>query len=486
VASGAASGEVSDAVPDAVPDAVSGGAFGTVPDAPAESGGAGPSPSGGSGAGPDGAGGAAYDDPFAGTPEPASPFGSDDSRTAAFANPYATAPDFAFGAPADVPAGPTEIRPPYPPGPGAPPDVTGTASAHVPAPAAAPGWTAPAAPAATPAVRYVGDRPPTYDAEPTALPQADPDELAELVADTVLDGARHGSCTLRAASVRGDSARYRGEPRRDALLTARFGTGEQALVLIAMATGARATAGAHRAAAEACQEIGRFVGRHHASLAEDMRAGLRGPLKAGLHRLTDRCLGRLRARARQMGVGPEEYTATLRCLLLPADPECRLRIFFGVGPGGLFRVRHGVWQDIEPYPPDASAGALPDHGPLPAESPAGDRLTMDLGLPEPPSSWGYDPGHREPDPHAAGAEPEAEPSRPPFRFRAASAAEGDILLLCSPGLAEPLLGEPALAAHLTARWTHAGPPGLAEFLADTQVRVKGYADDRTAAAVWEI
>ncbi|MGJ3561462.1 hypothetical protein ACR6C2_37265 [Streptomyces sp. INA 01156] len=31
----------------------------------------------------------------------------------------------------------------------------------------------------------------------------------------------------------------------------------------------------------------------------------------------------------------------------------------------------------------------------------------------------------------------------------------------------------------------AEPPGLAAFLTDAQARVKGYADDRTAAAVWE-
>ncbi|CAM5613173.1 3D-(3,5/4)-trihydroxycyclohexane-1,2-dione hydrolase [Streptomyces tendae] len=76
---------------------------------------------------------------------------------------------------------------------------------------------------------YVGSGPPTYDAEPTALPPADPDGLDGLVPDTVLEGARYGTCTLRAVSVRGDSARYRGEPRRDALLVARFGAGEQAL-----------------------------------------------------------------------------------------------------------------------------------------------------------------------------------------------------------------------------------------------------------------
>ncbi|NEC28344.1 protein phosphatase 2C domain-containing protein, partial [Streptomyces sp. SID8111] len=71
------------------------------------------------------------------------------------------------------------------------------------------------APAPPPVRGYVGTRPPTYDAEPTALPPAEPDALDDLVPDTVLDGARYGASTLRAASVRGDSARYRGEPRRD-------------------------------------------------------------------------------------------------------------------------------------------------------------------------------------------------------------------------------------------------------------------------------
>ena len=318
-------------------------------------------------------------------------------------------------------------------------------------------------------VDYVGSGPPTYEAEPTALPPADPDDLDDLVADTVLDGARYGACLLRAASVRGDSARYRGEPRRDSLLTARFGTGEQALVLVAMATGARATPGAHRAAAEACHWIGRAVGRSHARLAEDIRAGRRGDLKSGLHRLTDRSLGKLRASAAEQGVEPEEYAATLRCLLLPADPECRTRVFFGVGAGGLFRLRDGDWQDIEPRVGEVAGEPVVGFGSLPAETPDGDRLTMDLGIPTTPSP--YDPA--------------PEPPREPFRFRASVARTGDALLMCTGGLAEPLRGEPDLCRHLATRWSGASPPGLAAFLADTQVRVKGYADDRTAAAVWE-
>lgn len=316
---------------------------------------------------------------------------------------------------------------------------------------------------------YVGSRPPTYDAEPTALPTADPDALDDLVADTVLEGAFYGSCALRAVSVRGDSARYRGEPRRDSLLVARFGTGEHALVLVAMATGARATPGAHRAAAEACRWIGRAVGRSHVRLAQDIRAARRGDLKSGLHRLTDRSLGRLRAGAAEQGLEPDEYTATLRCLLLPADPECRTRVFFGVGDGGLFRLRGGEWQDLEPRVGEVAGEPVVGFGALPAETPEGDRLTMDLGIPTPPSPY----------------DPPPEPPRDPFRFRASVARPGDTLLMCTSGLADPLRGEPALPAHLTERWSDRPPPGLAAFLADTQVRVKGYADDRTAAAVWE-
>ncbi|GAA3959146.1 hypothetical protein GCM10022384_09980 [Streptomyces marokkonensis] len=403
---------------------------------------------------------------------------------------------------------------------------------------------------------YVGSGPPTYDAEPTALPPADPDGLDGLVADTVLDGARYGTCTLRAVSVRGDSARYRGDPRRDALLVARFGAADQALVLVAMATGARATAGAHRAAAEVCQWIGRAVGRSHVRLAEDLRAARRGDLKSGLHRLTDRSLGRLRAGAAEQGLAPDDYAATLRCLLLPADPECRTRVFFGVGAGGLLRLRNGTWQDMEPSAgavtgepvvgfgsppsgrpseraggrPSEGAGGRPDGGaaggpdggaaggpeegaaggpeegaggrpsatpngepsatpsaqpngrpgvrPKPngkpgapsSGTPGGARLTMDLGITTPRGP--YD-------------EPLAEPPREPFRFRASVAHPGDVLLMCTAGLAEPLLSEPGLGELLARRWAGRTPPGLAEFLADSRVRVKGYADDRTAAAVWE-
>lgn len=287
-----------------------------------------------------------------------------------------------------------------------------------------------------PDTTYLGDGPPTYAPEPTSWPLADPGALDDLVPDTVLDGAQYGVLTVRTAATRGDSARYRGEPRRDAVLTARFGAGDDALLLLSVATGPRVSAVAHRAARDACHWMASAVGRSHARLAEDIRASRRGALKSGLHRLTDRCCGRLRAKGEDLGLDPAEYEPSLRCLLLPVDPECRIRLFFGVGDGGLFRIRGGEWQDLEP-----------------------------LGSGEP-------------------SEPEDGPAVD-FRFRASVARPGDTLLLCSGGLADPLRGEPALAAHLAERWGAAEPPGLPAFLGDARTRVKGYADDRTVVAVWD-
>ncbi|MFF2652251.1 protein phosphatase 2C domain-containing protein [Streptomyces sp. NPDC058045] len=358
---------------------------------------------------------------------------------------------------------PEAVAPRSFPSAGRPASETDTAPddpAEAPEPATA---TAPVAVTEPEAVAQIGGGAPTYEAEPVALPEADPEDPGAGGTDTVLDGARIGPATLRAVSVRGDSARYRGEPRRDHLLTARFGTGPDALVLVAVATGTRATAGAYRAAADACTGMARAVGRSRARLAEDLRAGRRGDLKAGLHRLTDRALGRLRARAADLGLPPEEYAAALRCLLLPGDPQCRNRVVFGAGEGGAFRLRDGAWEDLAPVP----QGLGPD----------GDLLTMRLGVTTPGSPYPPDPrvgpGRTEPAPGA------------PFVFRASVARPGDVLLLCTEGLAAPMRDEPALAAHLADRWSGAEPPGLAAFLVQAQARVQGYADDRTAAAIWE-
>lgn len=393
---------------------------------------------------------------------------------------------------------------------------------------------------------HVGERPPTYEAEPATLPAADSSALSELVPDTVLDGAHYGGVTLRAASLRGDSARHRGALRRDALLAVRFGDGESALLLVAVAAGGRAATGGHRAAREICHSIGGVVGRSHVRLAEDIRADRRAALKSGLQRLTDRCYGRLRAQAAALELRPEEYTADLRCLLLTADPRCRTRVFFGAGAGGLFRLRSGAWGEVEPGtrgpggeppPQDAAPGGsgnadlealdpselgdlaalsvpLRAKKPGTVQGPGGGAATsgppdprVPAGSPSPPAppasaappACAVPPSATRPSAGPAGTDPEvaspqgpptlpelARPEPEPFRFCATASRRGDVLLLCSPGLAEPMRAVPGFAQRLAHAWSgRQEPPGLADFLADVQLRVRGYAEDRTAVAVWE-
>ncbi len=106
-----------------------------------------------------------------------------------------------------------------------------------------------------------------------------------------------------------------------------------------------------------------------------------------------------------------------------------------------------------------------------------------------PGAGGGGAGESRAAPGGPGAEPSGAAATgaavEPFRFQAAVARPGDALLLCSPGLAEPFTGQPALAEALRERWSQGQSPGLAAYLADVRLRVKSYADDRTAVTVWE-
>ncbi|WP_329487130.1 protein phosphatase 2C domain-containing protein [Kitasatospora sp. NBC_01246] len=310
---------------------------------------------------------------------------------------------------------------------------------------------------AGPAVPHVGERPPTYGPEPTAVPEADPGSLGAVVPDTVLEGAQYATATVRAVSVRGDSARYRGEPRRDALLVTRFGEGTDGLLLAVLGGFDRTGAGSAEAladiadvapeavataSAEACRQLAAAIGRSRAGLAADLRDGARDRLRYGLQRLATAAAAPLRGLAPRAAGEDQVFPASLHCLLLSLDPAASYRAAFGVGPGGLYLLRSGHWID-------AYAARLLHH---PDGQPP---------LPDGPA----------PDPR-------------PFRFRMVPATPGDILLLCTPGLARPIADEPAVAHFLAAHWAHPHPPGTVDFLRQVQVRAKGYADDRTAAAIW--
>ncbi|CAM5707718.1 hypothetical protein SCALM49S_01311 [Streptomyces californicus] len=241
---------------------------------------------------------------------------------------------------------------------------------------------------ARPAVGHLGERPPTYDAEPAALPSATSENLDTLVPDTVLDkGLGSGAYTLRTASVRGDPPpRFRGEPRRDGLLTARFGTAESALVLVALAGGRRGGEAAHLAAADAC------------------RLGSAAPPPAAIRRSSPRacgpaprsdlqvagCTGSPTVRTESCAPAPPNWASrptrtprTSAACCCPPTPSAVPGSSSVSAAAELFRLRDGLWQDLEPVVQDlepvvpaAAEGARPgrrarggagrrpaDHGP---------------------------------------------------------------------------------------------------------------------------
>ncbi|MET7641096.1 hypothetical protein [Streptomyces sp. NPDC005438] len=311
-------------------------------------------------------------------------------------------------------------------------------------------------------------------------PLADPHALYALVPHTVLDGARSGTSVVRTASVRGRTADEAQQPRQDAVFTARFGEGESGLLLAVVAGASPHSCLDPRLVGlpmEACANLAAAIGRSHERLTQDLRASRNGALKSGLHRLTNRCYARLRARTSELAGPHVPLPSGLRALLLPADPECHNRIYFGFGDGGLFRLRAGAWRDIEPSLQDA---ASVDDGR--ARGPADPRGAVTGEVSLAPDAGTSGPGHTSP------GLPVREPGpTEPFRFRASIARQGDTLLLCGPGFAEPLRADRDFASDLAGRWADVPrAPRLPKFLDDVLTPVEGHPGDRTVAVVWEL
>jgi hypothetical protein len=60
---------------------------------------------------------------------------------------------------------------------------------------------------------------------------------------------------------------------------------------------------------------------------------------------------------------------------------------------------------------------------------------------------------------------------------------GDMLLLCTDGLAKPMRG-PRVSTQLASWWSL--PPSLPEFFWQMSFRVKTHDDDRTSVCIWRI
>ncbi|MEK2489451.1 protein phosphatase 2C domain-containing protein [Kitasatospora purpeofusca] len=286
---------------------------------------------------------------------------------------------------------------------------------------------------------HVGRKPPAYPAEPTDIPAVRGTDLfGALLPDTVVDGGRFGQVDVRAASVRGDSHRYAAECRQDAALIVRA----DELLLVAVADGVGSQPHSHHGS----NGIVRLLAKQVLPKADILLGLLRSGAAADFASLTSRLVAaaadELTREAERFGHPPKSWSTTLRALLVPIDPEIRTRGFVAVGDGGLLRLREDGWVDLDTDGEDAGTLISTRTDCLPeAYELARTMLITD--------------------------------TRP-----------GDVLVLCTDGLALPLVKEPELRQFLGRRWVHE-VPGLAEFLWQAQVRVRSYDDDRSVVCLWE-
>ncbi|MGG8409522.1 protein phosphatase 2C domain-containing protein, partial [Streptomyces sp. 12297] len=269
--------------------------------------------------------------------------------------------------------------------------------------------------------------------------------------------ATHGPLTVRAASVRGDSHRYHGEPRQDSLCVALLGEAEPAragnpapgLLLLAVADGVGSARRSHVGSQAVCRDLAEALDRH----ADELAQCVRDHDELALTALVNSALGtvgeRLAQRAAAAGHRPEDYATTLRVLLVPLDPHVRGRGFFAVGDGGAALLREGRWYLDVDVPADAAPGG--DGG--------GIIDTRTAALPT---------------------------TRHTQARILGPALPGDLFVLCTDGLSTPLAGDPGIREFLADNWgPHTHIPGPVDYLWQLQYRVKSYDDDRTAVCLWE-
>ncbi|MFD8935458.1 protein phosphatase 2C domain-containing protein [Streptomyces sp. NPDC059578] len=293
--------------------------------------------------------------------------------------------------------------------------------------------------------RHSGPKPPLYAPHPGTLPSVRDDLDGAVVADIVVDGATHGALTVRAASIRGDSHRYEGGPRQDALCVTRLGGPDptNGLLLLTVADGVGSAARSHIGSHEVSRSVALFLDRYAEQLAESLRAREEPTFSALVNSAVGSAAEGLARSVAERGGHPADHATTLRGLLVPLDPQVRHRGFFAVGDGGGALLREGVWT-VDVFGEGQGGSGVIDTG---TEALPGSRFARSLI---------YGP-----------------------------ALPGDLLVLCTDGLSTPLAGDPGMRDFLAGAWGSAEVPGPVDFLWQLQYRVKSYDDDRTAVCLWE-
>ncbi|MFE1906460.1 protein phosphatase 2C domain-containing protein [Streptomyces gardneri] len=293
---------------------------------------------------------------------------------------------------------------------------------------------------------HSGRRPPSYPPVPQGRPRVSDDPTAAVLPDIVLDGAAYPPLTVRAASVRGDSHRYHGEPRQDSLGVSLLGEpGPGELLMLAVADGVGSASLSHVGSSSVCRWAAWAFAHHAQELYEALAAGAAAHFAELATFVVERLADKLARNAKSRSHDPASHATTLRVLLVPRDPSIRTRGLLTVGDGGIALLRDGRW-DLDPGGTSEASGA-------------GDGVidTRTAALPL-----------------SRTAETRLLTTRP-----------GDVLVLSTDGLSTPLAGESEMRDFFGSAWGGGSVPEPADFLWQFQYRVKSYDDDRTGVVLWE-
>ncbi|MCT9934542.1 protein phosphatase 2C domain-containing protein [Planotetraspora sp. A-T 1434] len=248
--------------------------------------------------------------------------------------------------------------------------------------------------------------------------------------DSEIDGAALPGLEVRAASLRGDAHRYYGTPRQDAM--GLWHDGDH-LLLACVADGLGSKEESHIGAATACEVA-------HANLSDFLVHA--EPVTAARY-FIENIADDINDRADKLQVAPDELSTTFCAAVVEELPEASRHraTIMRVGDCTAWRLHRGVWMPC--FQEDEAEAAV--------ATSATRALPRDVKHVE--------VGH-------------------------ADLYPGDMLLLCTDGLAKPMRA-PQVSTQLS-DWWRQGPPPLPEFFWQMSFRARTHDDDRTAVCLWRV
>lgn len=264
-------------------------------------------------------------------------------------------------------------------------------------------------------------RTPILRSDPRGLPNVD-----RRRPDSEMDGADLPGLIVRAASIRGDAHRHLGTTRQDAM---GFWGIDETRLLACVADGLGSKSLSHIGAAMACVSA-------HSNLTDLLQAADSRTAEEGFF---ENISDDLRKWAKEKDTPEESLCTTLVTAIIDTDRSCASLI--RVGDSTAMLLRQGIWS---------SCFSQKLQGPIStSETAALPRDTQQVESAE------VDLDH------------------------------GDMLLLCTDGLANPMDGE-QVCAQLSTWWSQPTVPSLLEFLWQLSFQAKSHDDDRTAICVWRV